>query len=198
MMVVLFTPASCERVARERAGGERGTEVQGSRKVVCRQRSVCPAGLAVIGLGTTVRDRKPLNFQPPQAAEPLNQNAGQKANRVHPSIAAASEAPAASFAAGAERRPLEFKGSSANGLALLAEAAKGARGKAKGFPPRGAKRQGCGAGRGNRAVKPCIKTAAGPKYKCRRRWCAVCVCLRRVRYGFVGVSRRPRTPHALF
>ena len=50
MMVVLFTPASCERVARERAGGERG-----------------------------------LIF------------AKQKASRVHPSIAAASSAVAATM-----------------------------------------------------------------------------------------------------
>ena len=44
------------------------------------------------------------------------------------------------YAVTAERRPLKFKGVSANQLALLAEAAKGARGKAKGFSPNGAPR----------------------------------------------------------
>ena len=66
-------------------------------------------------------------------------------------------------AAGAERRPCEFKGSSANQLALLAEAAKGARGKAKGFPPRGATRQGCGAGLGEPSREALHQNRRQPK-----------------------------------
>ena len=40
------------------------------------------------------------------------------------------------------------------------------------------------------------KQSSTKNTKCLRCWCAVCVRLRRVRYGLGGVLRRPRTPHA--
>ena len=128
---VLFTPARCEAVAAERAGGERG-----------------------------------LLF------------AGQKAIRVHPSIAAASEASAATLRlalsagrANVKKTPIRY--------IFVTGAEKGVRGKAPGLFHEGANRapgvRG-GAWR-SQAVKPCIKKRRRPKVQN--------VCGVGVRYAYV-------------
>ena len=90
--LVLFTPARCERVARERAGGEQGWLF-----------------------------------------------AGQKASRVHPSIAAASEAPAATMRRVLNAGRWNLKDRLQTGPLYL-RTAKGVRGKAWRLPPNGALR----------------------------------------------------------
>ena len=101
MMVVLFTPASCERVARERAGGERGWLF-----------------------------------------------AGQKANRVHPSIAAASEASAATLRLALSAGRANLKDRPQTSLLYLRKRQKGCGEKRRAFPREARSAAGCGAGRG--------------------------------------------------
>ena len=109
--LVLFTPASCEAVAAERAGGERG-----------------------------------LIF------------AKQKASRAHPSIAAASEAVAATLrlALNAGRRNL--KDCLQTGLLYLRKRQKGCGEKRRAFPRGAQSARGAGRGAACRAVKTAISS----------------------------------------
>ena len=134
-----LTPASCERVARERAPYI--PPLTSVRGIAYSTPNVGLSHTRLLrgGCRRARRGRARLDFCQSKSKPSAPEHCGREFSGHR------------NDAVTAERRPCEFKGMSANEPAFLAEAAKGVRGKAQGFSPMGAKRPGCGARRGEAA-----------------------------------------------
>ena len=146
MMAVLFAHASCERVARERAAR---IFHRSHRYAVSHKQPMMAVLFTHAQCERVARERA--------GGERGLLFAGQKANRVHPSIAAASEVVAATLRQQLNAGRANVKDRLQTNLLSLRKRQKGSGEKRRAFPRWAQSAQGAGRGLASQAVKPCIK-----------------------------------------